>query len=110
MYRNASAAIATAFVALALAGCASTLAALDECKSAIAEHTGTMESNTAVTETTESPTGAYDWRGTYDGGEFACASPDGKLLTTALVSKPTASSRRSSFAPPEGPRDGAQNR
>lgn len=87
MYRALPAATATAFIALALAGCASTPAALDECTSAIAEHTGTMESNTTITETTESPTGAYDWKGTYDGGEFACASPDGKLLTTALVFK-----------------------
>lgn len=87
MYRAIPAVVSALFVALVLSGCASTPAALDESTSAIAEHTGTMESNTAVTETTESPTGAYDWRGTYDGGEFACASPDGKLLTTALVFK-----------------------
>ncbi len=31
--------------------------------------------------------GAFDWKGSYNGGTFACASPDGELLTTAIVFK-----------------------
>lgn len=79
---------ATAIGVLLLTSCAaSTPAALDECTQVVADHTGTVQSNAEITDTVKSPVGAFDWKGSYKGGTFACASPDGELLTTAIVFK-----------------------
>jgi len=73
---------------LLLTSCAaSTPAALDECTRVVADHTGTMQSNAEITDTVKNPAGAFDWKGSYKGGTFACASPDGELLTTAILFK-----------------------
>lgn len=69
---------------LALTGCSAPQpTALTECLRDINEHVGA--SDATVTETVASPAGAYDWRGSVADDTFACASPDGSLLTTATV-------------------------
>lgn len=70
--------------ALILSGCTSTPAALDECLDVVAAHVSVEPSELEVTERIKSPVGAYDWNGTAGDGTFACASPDGSKLTTAL--------------------------
>ncbi|WP_143736577.1 hypothetical protein [Plantibacter flavus] len=46
-----------------------------------------MQSNAEIPDTVKNPAGAFDWKGSYNGGTFACASPDGDLLTRAILFK-----------------------
>lgn len=77
--------LAIAVTALLLTGCSSNPAALDECIAEVANHFDVDATDVEVTETVKSPVGAYDWKGVAGDGTFACASPDGTKLTSALA-------------------------
>lgn len=72
-------------VVLVLASCSSGPEALNECTTVVAEHLGVPVGEVDVVGTKKSLVGSYDWQGRVGEATFQCASPDGALLTTAIV-------------------------
>jgi len=73
--RSLAGAVLAAGLIPMLGGCASATDTLHaECREAVAGHVGVDVAEVLVDWTHETPGGALDWRGTYPGGEFACAA------------------------------------
>ncbi|MGZ0712559.1 hypothetical protein ACWPKO_29900 (plasmid) [Coraliomargarita sp. W4R53] len=64
---------------LPVSACSAQPATLSECLNRVAEHVRIDATDLQVVETFESPGGSLDWRGKFEGGEWACGGDDDQL-------------------------------
>jgi len=77
-----------ALVTVGLSGCGSSREAAleEECLAQVAAKAGVEVSDLIVDDRIKNPAGSLDWRGTYPGGEWACAGAmDSDELLSVVV-------------------------